>query len=39
MTHEQYLDEPAHLVDWALAFKGVEAKVQEDAMEKAKNKK
>ncbi len=36
MTHEQYLDEPAQVVDWALAFAGLEAKLEEKHIERAK---
>jgi len=38
LTHEQFLDEPSDTVDWALAFAGMEAKMEADAIEKAKKK-
>ena len=28
MTHEQYLDEPAEVIDWALALDSMEQEVQ-----------
>lgn len=34
MTHEQFLDEPALLVDWCLAMRIVENEVAEDAAKK-----
>lgn len=35
MTHEQYLAEPARVVDWLLAVRHVEAEVRAEAQEKA----
>jgi hypothetical protein len=35
ITHEEYLSEPADTVDWALAFAGMEAKMEADAIKKA----
>ena len=31
MTHEQYLDEPAEVIDWALAMDSMEQEVRADA--------
>ena len=36
MTHEQFLDEPCVTVDWALAFAGLEAELESEAIKKAK---
>lgn len=38
LTHEEYMDEPCEMVDWALAFAGLEAKMQDEAMKKATEK-
>ncbi len=35
MTHEQYLDEPVQVVDWALAFARLENDMEAEAIKKA----
>jgi hypothetical protein len=35
LTHAQYLDEPAQVVDWALAFARMEDEMEEEAIKKA----
>lgn len=38
LTHDQYLDEPCEVVDWALAFARMEAEMEEEAMKRAQEK-
>jgi len=35
LTHEQYLDEPLHVVDWALEFSKLENEMERDQMKRA----
>jgi hypothetical protein len=37
MTHEQYLDEPADLVDWMIAISDTERQVIEDKQRREQN--
>lgn len=36
LTHEQYLDEPRTMIDWTLAFAGMEAEMEREEIEKAR---
>ncbi len=37
LTHEEFLDEPCEVVDWALAFARMEAEMEEAAMKRAQD--
>ena len=38
LTHEQYLDEPGVVIDFALAFQGMENEMEKDAIKRAQEK-
>lgn len=38
MSHESYLDEPAHIIDWMLALEGMESERQKDQIERERAK-